>query len=64
MEGWEKPVDGESEDQRRERLAKAAAYELPPFDGTMSDTDRRFIRDALRETRPKETWRDRQPLFA
>lgn len=63
MQGWEQPVNGESESERRERLAKAAAHEQPPFDGSMSDTDRRFIRDALRATRPQETWRDRGPLL-
>jgi hypothetical protein len=66
MKGWEQPIDGESESDRRERLAKAAAHEKSPFDGGgMSDTDRRFIRDALRATRPQEqeSWRDRQPML-
>lgn len=54
MIGWETPVDGETEDQRRERLALAAAHDQPPFDG-MTDADRRFIRDALRNARPLES---------
>jgi hypothetical protein len=64
MNGWEQPVNGETEAERRERLAKAAAHEEPPFDG-VADTDRRFIRDVLRATRPPEegTWRDRGPLL-
>lgn len=62
MKGWEQPVNGESETERRERLAKAAALDQPPFDG-MTDTDRRFVRDALRATRPQESWRDREPLL-
>ena len=53
MEGWENPVEGETEEVRRERLAKAAAHSEELFED-MNDTDRRFIRDALRATRPPE----------
>jgi hypothetical protein len=73
MDGWEEAIDGETESQRRERLAKAAAHDLPPFT-VMPNTDRRFIRDALRAVRaqgdsggstdsPSGSWRDRPPLI-
>ena len=62
MGNWDM-VDGETEDSRRERLAKAASHAESPFD-LLDDNDRRLpIRDALRACRPQDTWRDRGALF-
>jgi len=44
-------TDPETVDERRERLAKAASHEEPPFVG-FEDKDRWLIRDALRALRP------------